>query len=665
MKYIRILFLFLAVSFAGCADYLDIVPDEILTMDQIFANRNKSEQFLFTCYSYTPKLGVWNSPVILGEDEYWQNIETSSFLTRAPLRLAMGYQNADNPLLNYWNGEQFRYDSDQKSLFQGIRDCNIFLENIHTPLDMEEKERVQWIAEAKFLKAFYHLFLMQMYGPIPITKENISVSASPEEVRVFREPVSEVVEYIAQLVDEAMPDLPASTNETMLRDAGRATKPMAAALKARARVWEASPLFNDNNPQYANFVDSRGKQLIPTTYDPDKWVKARDAIKEAIDICDQCGHSLAGSIDPDAAKADIPILKYFLRAVVTSPYNQELIWPISTNTNEMQSYMIPYLSDDPKTNAQGTCEIHPTLKIAEQYYSHNGIPIEEDKEWINFMGGGFGNRYDVMKVSDAPGINGGSSIIEDHLYYLKANDTTAKLHFYREPRFYASIGFDRAIWEGNGHSMTETNFHLKARRLELQGRTSTDQHSATGYFAKKMIHFNSLRYQGVASCEFYPFPYMRLSDLYLLYAEALNETGDRNGAKVWLNKVRARAGLYGVDESWQKSTMPGKPNSLEGLREIIRHERLIELAMEGQRFWDLRRWKEAMKEMNQAVLAWNFMGATVSDYYQLITLQSATKRAFKSRDYLWPIKVKDLQINANLVQNPGWPSGLQHNEQYY
>lgn len=94
------------------------------------------------------------------------------------------------------------------NLWIGIRDCNIFLENIHKPLDLEDYERTRWIAEITFLKAYYHFYLMQLYGPIPIVDKNIEVNASIEEVRRYREPFDDCVNYVVGLLDNCMDDLP-------------------------------------------------------------------------------------------------------------------------------------------------------------------------------------------------------------------------------------------------------------------------------------------------------------------------------------------------------------------------------------------------------------------------------------------------------------------------
>ena len=110
------------------------------------------------------------------------------------------------------------------------------------------------------------------------------------------------------------------------------------------------------------------------------------------------------------------------------------------------------------------------------------------------------------------------------------------------------------------------------------------------------------------------------------------------------------AGLDGVKESWQKySKYPEKPNTKTGMREIIRMERLNELACEGKRFWDLRRWK---KELPREVKGWYVQGETAQEFYRVTTLYLRSRYSFK--DYLWPLKVETVLKDPNLGQNPGW-----------
>ena len=102
--------------------------------------------------------------------------------------------------LNYWEGGR----GAPHSLFNALRDCNIFLENLVTVPGLEEEERLRWLDEVKVLKAFYHFWLMQMYGPIPIVESNISVGASAEETNVFRDPVDDVVNYFCLLAEKEL-----------------------------------------------------------------------------------------------------------------------------------------------------------------------------------------------------------------------------------------------------------------------------------------------------------------------------------------------------------------------------------------------------------------------------------------------------------------------------
>src|SRR3546814_20568503 len=83
---------------------------------------------------------------------------------------------------------------------------------------------------------------MKLYGPIPVIRENLPVTAPAADVRVMREPIDDVVAYIVGLLDEAVVDLPAEISDG-LTGLGRITQPIALSLKAKVLVTAASPLF--------------------------------------------------------------------------------------------------------------------------------------------------------------------------------------------------------------------------------------------------------------------------------------------------------------------------------------------------------------------------------------------------------------------------------------
>jgi hypothetical protein len=642
MKYLkitRITAVAVCAFFMTACNYLDLVPEGDPTLETAFSNKVNTEKYLFTCYSYlpSPENNMFNHPAMIGGDEMWwdQDYWPGTSSDRPGIAIAQGYQEANSPWQNYWDGGR-----GGRNLFQAIRDCNIFLENIHKPYDIDEYERARWAAEVKFLKAYYHFFLMRLYGPIPIMRENIPVNATPAEVRLYREPVNEVIDYIVELIDEAiLGGLPMEISNTV-SEAGRITMPAAMAIKAQALVWAASPLFN--NDEYASFIDNRDKLLIPTHDDAAvqaKWELAARALKEAIDACHLARHALY-QYQPPALSTLSPEtqLKFELRGAVTDKFNSEIVWGSTNGTSGYQHDCVPILESG---NYNGyASEIGATFRMAEMYYTKNGLPINEDPAWD------YAGRYQMQRGT------------VDHQYYISVNQVTAKLNFNREPRFYASLGHDRGIYEGAGRTDQNNYFVLNARQGEASGMRSQHDHIVTGYYVKKIVHpesaFASSTSQSFNSIN-YSFPLVRLTDLFLMYAEALNEAGGPNDEVYkWIDTVRHRAGIPGVEASYAVAAPQyrTKPYGKNTLREIIKRERMIELAFEGQRFWDLRRWKDALQYYNQPIRGWNYREDTAEKYYTIITVWD--KRAFTTRDYLWPLSTHSIVVNANLKQNPGW-----------
>jgi starch-binding outer membrane protein, SusD/RagB family len=154
----------------------------------------------------------------------------------------------------------------------------------------------------------------------------------------------------------------------------------------------------------------------------------------------------------------------------------------------------------------------------------------------------------------------------------------------------------------------------------------------------------------------YPWPMIRLSDLYLMYAEALNElSGPSTEVYNALNVIRERAGIPTVQDAWSNAALAATPNkhtSKEGLREIIQQERMIELAFEGHRYYDIRRWKLADKYFTAPIQGWSVDEDSEANYYRIM---SVGQRSFSTpRDYFQPISFTELSRNPNLIQNPGW-----------
>jgi hypothetical protein len=331
-----------------------------------------------------------------------------------------------------------------------------------------------------------------------------------------------------------------------------------------------------------------------------------------------------------------------LRCAVTERYNDEVIWTRYTNSDMSKDLqikmMVQNINPSYTTYYEGNY-LSPTLSIVERFYTRHGVPIEEDHTYD------YAGRYTV-----ATAVNQGYNVQDGHL--------TAKLNLDRENRFYASLAFDGALVYLYNSKTDDGAYPIKAKYGERNGSSFDKYCSMTGYSVIKLTnpeftHNNITTQTATVGEKWYPWPEFRLADLYLLYAEALCETGNLPAAKTYLNEVRKRSGLDEVDRAWmQYSSIPDKPSTQSGLLDIIHREREIELAFEGHRIWDLRRWKKAADFQNKPVQGWNVAGRTVADYYQLTTLFNM--KFVTPRDYLWPISNYSMQRDPNLVQNPGW-----------
>lgn len=622
----RLVLTFIALcGLNSCKDYLDVVPDNVATIDNAFTMRTQAQKFLFTCYSYMPLDGDQaDDPAILGGDELWHYTTKGGYFG-----IARGTQNKVNPLGDRWT-----------SLYRALRDCNIFLENIGQVPDMDASEKARWIAEVKFLKAYYHFYLVKMYGPIPLIKTNLPIGSDVNVVKVFRDPVDDCFGYIADLLNESLADLPL-TLANPAEESGRITQPIALALRAKVLVTAASPLFNGNTDQ-SILKNADGTQLFNQTYSVVKWDSAAVACKRAIDVCTRAGIQLY-TFTPGITLANMSQTirtQMSIRNSFTEKWNTEIIWANTQSINSttaMQRLTATWWDPTLLDGVTVRGEFSPPVKMAELFYTKNGVPINEDKTY-NYNG-----RYNLRTAVDA-----------DKLY-IRKDYVTALLHFDREPRFYANLGFDGGIWYGQGkYDDSQDLFFLMAKYKERNGFGKIGYGTITGYYVKKYVHWQNVIGTGANySITNYPWPMIRLSDLYLLYAEALNESaGPTTEVYTYLNLVRQRAGLGTVQSSWTTfSNNPTKFSNKDGLREIIHQERGVELAFESQRFWDLRRWKEAQEKMNSPIMSWDLQQANAADYYRPTVVFNQT---FGSKDYFWPIKDGNIVANRNLVQNLGW-----------
>lgn len=585
------LFLSVLFIFSSCADFLDKRPDDDMTLEEVFAERNYAERFLSSCYFNLTEEDLFcdDNP---GRNPFVSASDEMELVWGFPFcqKMNNGSWNASNQMTSIWN---FAYE--------GCRKVNIFLTNIpSTPMDENVKQ--QWIGEATFLRAFFTFQLLRTYGPIPLA--NRLFTMDEDYTKVKRDPYETCVKFVVDECDKAVALLPMRQTKNMY---GHATAAAALALKARVLLYAASPLFN-GNPDYVNVKNLDGVNLFSTTYDPEKWRLAYEAAKDCIDKTEAAGYKLYKLYD-DPAKN--------YQYIFLDRWNDEVLFARNLGVRfRTEQCMTP----NGMGGYSGFC---PTQEHVDAYemkdgkapilgYNTDGSPIINSES---------GYREDGFAEKDSP-----------EGYYLAG---TSNMYVNREPRFYASINFNGSMWRGRRIEF----FHDGQDGL---GRSTVD-YAITGYLMKKTSSPDANLIENRAYTT--TWIYFRLAELYLNYAEALNEySGPVEDVYRYVNAIRNRAGLPDLPKNLSK----------EEMREKIWHERRIELAFETHRYFDCHRWKIAEETDNKEIHGMNIhAGTSFTDpaFYKRIPVE---KRVFEKKHYLFPMLQSEIDKNPSLVQNPFW-----------
>ena len=610
-------------------EYLDVVPEGKATQDDIWKTTQQAEKYRYYMRTYMPNLiGYdWSPDQFAGDDMITGGVGTTYWFSSKSL--IYGEENANVTYFGRWapysTSGGTNYD-----IYRGIRYAFYLLDNVYKVPAISPENAARYAGEAWYLIGYYHQLLLEYYGPIILVKRYIPNDAPDSEIFVPRSPYDECVKYIAECYDKAAELLPETVIDTEL---GLPTRMSALSYKARLLLYAASPLVNGNS-DYVGFDNHDGTPLMNTTYDPEKWKKAMEAAAEAISVAEKFNSELGRQNFMLYTSADSSLpndergRRNYRDAFTKEHWNGlEFIEAKGDRggCQTLQQLMGPRPIANNMSLGWKTTSV-PTMEAVEMYYTKNGLPWEDDPE---------------------------TKDIDPYAYNAEAG--TVNLHLYKEPRFYASVGYDRGTYEIDGKEIT-----LYLRGGELHGSTlkETDEYqSCTGYLCQKWIPKASTYSIPSNSFSFYyyAYPYLRLPELYLSYAEADFEyNGSLSTQSLeYINLVRKRCGLPTFQASW---ALAGGIPTGQKLRKVLHQERSIECLFEGRRFHDLRRWKEAPEVMNKQPRSWNRDGKTAEEFYQVIEAnQGGRVRIFESpKSYWMAVPMSEINKNPNLVQNPGY-----------
>ena len=570
-------------------DVLEKVPGSDVTEDTVFASQKDFESFLFGTY-------------MIGLHSYYpyHNLNASGGVNRNPNpTMCMTSPMSDESEMapswhqsHLWNSAGIQKNNiiqqeDRRwdLRWEALRRANIILERIDGT-SFTDREKSGYKGEALFIRALNHFEIFKRYGGMPIVDKRFAVS---DDWKVPRSSVEDYVEFIVKDCDDAAACLSGITYLDNQR--GRINKAACLALKAKVLLFAASPLFN------------RAAPILPTDHpelvcygnvDVNRWKRAADAAKAALDEAAAEGFGILDNDDPEND----------YRKVWEEYDNKEVILA-EKFTAKQGNWTFPW------------CVLIPA-GLNMSAWADNGVCVTH-----NFIA-----KYDKKDGTpmtwNAPGVQG---------------DDIMEKYKQLEPRFRQTVAYNGSEWN---EDFPEMQLYVGA-----SGESPQPKANVTGALMHKIIPRNLVNkgslYQQTPNGILF-----RVAELYLSYAEALNEY-EGPTAEVYnaLQPVRDRAG------------MPNFPAGLsqDEMRERIKKERDIELAFEDHRFWDIRRWVDAEKD---GVMKGNFYKETIErvsgmglDMKCNYTIEVFEVRAFNKNMYFHPIIESEVN-KGYLTQNPGW-----------
>lgn len=599
--------LFSFFSFS-CNEYLTHEVDQQLTFEKTFAKRVETERFLAGVYSYLPSDMVMLDNLVGASDEAYFMWDS----------WGVKYLNHNN---GSWNPTSTDYHI-WTSMYRGINQATIFIENVDANVEISDETKKIMKAEARFLRAYYYFLLLRQYGPIYIWGDN-SVDLEIKADEIDRHSYTQCAEFISSEFLKASEDLPASIADT--RWYGRATKGAALAANSRLALYSARPLFNGTS-LYRGMTNKSGEFLFPQQADPQKWEAAAKAAKNVIDLnLYQLQVSNKGETPMEKA-----IQSY--SEVLFSAWNNEIIfgkWNSSAEHVERRAspwgvVSVAFGGFSPSIKLVDTYPMAATGRYPITGYNSNGTPVIDPLS--GYQEEGFTDNY-----------RNPADTVSTHKF--KAHNSVVG----RDARFYASILFNGMYW---------INTYKGSRRIFFQkggnGRSAESDYNKSGYLFRRLV--NPANDIESLSWGKFSWPFFRLAEIYLNYAEACNEKPNRDEAEAlfYLNKIRERSNLNKVEEAY-----PEVLGNKALLREIIRKERMVELAFENHRYFDIRTWMIAESESNGYRYGRNQDASTYEDSWQR-TRHYMLSIVFQPKHYLFPIQQAQLNEMKSLTQNYGW-----------
>ena len=643
----NILNLFCALSltcgFASCTDYLDKTPDSTVNADEAFKNFTNFQGFVEEVYNCIPnkESNYWCCSFNWGEDEI---LNTGLGDSHETAHFDLGdyrYWYSDPQSFLHSNGlnstSNDKFSHSLEHAWYCIRKCNLGLENLEKMTDCTQEEKNIIKGQLLFFRAWWHEELMEFYGGMPYVDTVLDGSQALTLPRLsFQECATKCAEDFRAAADLLPNDWDKTTigKKTLGKNDLRITKVCALGYLGKVLLWAASPL---NNLKAEVGASKNGDTY---RYNVEFAAKAADALAEAIS-------------QVNSGKTPYALAEYKYENIYDHVASED------SKTN---------FSDIFRTTGKGWKQPGSTEAILRApYIGANGSNWNFTKNW--------GIKINEIVQHDALIHQPTANYVN---YYGMANglplddpdsgfDPTHPFKN-RDPRFYHDIVFDGFQYINTTIGKDDPDYQFKYVQMYTGSnlRSSSSQGCRTGYYCQKLVPHQANKYDGMYNwggalqCDL---PYMRLADIYLMYAEAGAAV---QGANYKSNKCNLTAvdAINVLRDRVEAGHVADKyAANQQKFMDEVRRERAVELAFEGFRWNDLQRWlllteypyniktsQEFRRVGNYDFTKKDPRDAEVTGWSEKTILT----RDFSEKHYLLPLKQSDVYLYPEFGQNPGW-----------
>ena len=630
--------LFMIFGLVACESYLDKEADSTISEKEAFKNFTNFQGFVEEIYNCIPdkEKNYWTTSWNWGDDEVF-NLEGSWHMTnQVDLGNFWAWQNGtgvwlDKASVNPTSTNKFDHALWPHAWYC-IRKANMGLENLDKLTEATQEEKDLIAGQLYFFRAWWHFELMQYFGGLPYIDKVLSAN---EKLTLPRLSYAECADKAGADFKKAADLLPINWDNTKVgantkgKNQLRINKIMALGYLGKNYLWAGSPLMK-------NGAQTGGAKTYD--YDATYCAKAAEAFGELLSLVEggQTQYALAeykykdiyNHVKADGATTRFADLFYTTGQNWLMPGSVEAIFR-GPSTDYNGSNWNTTKTFGPKV--QGLVEhdniIHqPTANYVNFYGMANGLPLNDPQS-------GFDPNYPFKN---------------------------------RDPRFYHDIVFDGFKYVNS--TMPAEMEYLRYCGLYTGGAMRSEASaSKTGYFIQKLVPHTANKYDGLYnwSGNLHTYlPYMRLGDIYLMYAEACAAVGGATAkstnfaktAEAAINTLRDRVSAGHVNAKYTAERTK--------FIDEVRRERAVELSFEGFRFNDLQRWLLLTEYPYNVKTSHEFDRVENANFFKTNDPRNArvanlrekviVTRLFGTKHYWFPLKIKDISMYPEFGQNPGW-----------